>query len=156
MPATVNNSIDGKTISAQEFYAQARVWAAIVRNQAKKNASVLTKGKKKTKVYKTGKKEGKTEKMLRNSIQFNIQHDNKIPECISFKIPIHGIFVEWAVGYGQPRVSGKYVAKNSRVKRTMAEFIDNPIEKNVSRLFDLAAEYWGDEVLVGFFGTKKL
>jgi hypothetical protein len=106
--------------------------------------------------YKTGKKAGKNEKKLHDSIRYTITQDCEVPESIGFKIPIHGIFREWAVGYGQPRVAGKYVSNNSRVKRTMEDWIDKPIEKNTQKLFDLAAEFWGDQVVVNSFGAKKL
>jgi len=154
--SVIHTSIDGRVISAEEFYAQARKWAAIVRNMAKANASRFSKGKtKQVHTYKTGKKAGKTEQKLRNSIRYIIAQDSGVPESIGFKIPIHGIFREWAVGFGQPRVAGKYISPNSRVKRTMEDWIDLPIEKNTKKLFDLAAEFWGDTVVVNSFGAKK-
>jgi len=156
MAHSVFTTMDGKVITAEEFYAQARKWAAIVRNMAKANASRFSKGKtKQAHTYKTGKKAGKTEQKLRNSIRYIIAQDSGVPESIGFKIPIHGIFREWAVGFGQPRVAGKYVSANSRVKRTMEDWIDKPIEKNTKKLFDLAAEFWGDTVVVNSFGAKK-
>ena len=165
MPASVfrspfsvlHTSIDGNLITAEQFYAAARKWAAIVRNMAKANTSRFAKGKdKQTHTYKTGKKAGKTEKKLRDSIRYTIAHDCGVPESIGFKIPIHGIFREWAVGYGQPRVAGKYISQNSRVKRSMDDWIDKPIEKNTQKLFDLAADFWGDQVLISSFGAKKI
>jgi hypothetical protein len=153
----VTSTIGGKTLTAEQFYAEARRWAAIVHNMAKANTAAFKKGKEnESHVYKEGKKAGKTEKKLSKSTRFIITHDNKIPESIGFKIPVHGIFREWAVGYGQPRVAGKYVAANSKVKRTMSDWIDKPIEKHSRQLFDLAAEYWGDRVIVNTFGGKKL
>lgn len=157
MAHTVISTIDGNVITAEEFYTQARKWAAIVRNMAKANASRFSKGKtKQSHTYKTGNKAGKTEQKLRNSIRYTIARNSGIPESIGFKIPIHGIFREWAVGYGQPRVVGKYVSQNSRVKRTMEDWIDVPIEKNTQKLFNLATEFWGDQVVVNAFGMKKL
>lgn len=98
---------------------------------------------------------GKIEKRLKNSIRFLIEHDgSKIPESIGFKIPIHGIYQEWAVGFGQPRVAGKYVAQHNRVKRSMTDWLDQPIDRHAERLFDIAAEFWGDKVLVNTFGKK--
>lgn len=84
---TVTDKIDGKTITNVEFYEQARRWAAIVRNKAKRNALAFSKGKQKPHTYKQGKKAGKLERKLASSIQFNIEHDLHIPECVSFKIP---------------------------------------------------------------------
>jgi hypothetical protein len=157
MAHKVTTTLSGKPITAEQFYAEARKWAAIVRNMAKANATRFSKGKtKQSHTYKTGKKAGKKEQKLKDSIRYTIAQDGGVPESIGFKIPIHGIFREWAVGYGQPRVAGKYVSRNSRVKRTMEDWIDSPIEKHTQKIFDLAAEYWGDEVLVSSFGAKKL
>jgi len=154
---TISTTTIGKLITPEEFYAQVRKWAAIVRNVAKAKASRFTKGKtKQSHTYKTGNKAGKSEQKLRNSIRYTIARDGGVPENVSFKIPIHGIFREWAVGYGQPRVAGKYVSANSRVKRTMEDWIDKPIEKNTQKLFNLAVEFWGDQVLINSFGAKKI
>lgn len=60
-----------------------------------------------------------------------------------------------AVGYGQPRVPGKYVNPHPRIRRSMADWLDEPIDRNAERLFDFAAEFWGDECLVKFSGTKE-
>ena len=61
-----------------------------------------------------------------------------------------------AVGYGQPRIVGKYVSANCRVKRTMEDWVDKPIAKNKQKLFDLATEFWGDQVVISSFGAKKI
>lgn len=153
MPShTVTDTLDGKTITAEEFYQQARRWASMVRNAAKRNTLQFTKGKQRNSVTK---KNGKVERKLRSSIQYNIEHSGHIPEAVSFKIPIHGIWREWAVGYGQPRVPGKYVNPHPRIRRSMADWLDAPIDQHTEKLFNLAAEFWGDEFLVNFFGTKK-
>jgi len=156
MAHTVSTTTNSNLITPEQFYAEARKWAAIVRNMAKANTNRFTKGKtKQNHTYKTGKKAGKSEQKLNKSIRYTIAHDGGVPESIGFKIPIHGIFREWAVGYGQPRVIGKYVAQNSRVKRCMDDWLDKPIEKNTQKLFDLAVDFWGDQVLVSAFGAKK-
>ena len=153
MPShTVTDTLDGKTITAEEFYQQARRWASMVRNAAKRNTLQFTKGKQHNSVTK---KNGKVERKLRSSIQYNIEHSGHIPEAVSFKIPIHGIWREWAVGYGQPRVPGKYVNPHPRIRRSMADWLDAPIDQHTEKLFNLAAEFWGDQFLVNFFGTKK-
>lgn len=153
MPShTVTDTLDGKTITAEEFYQQARRWASMVRNAAKRNTLQFTKGKQRNSVTK---KNGKVERKLRSSIQYSIEHSGHIPEAVSFKIPIHGIWREWAVGYGQPRVPGKYVNPHPRIRRSMADWLDAPIDQHTERLFNLATEFWGDQFLVNFFGTKK-
>ncbi|MCL2290290.1 MAG: hypothetical protein FWC34_06240 [Bacteroidetes bacterium] len=156
MAHSVTSTINGKVITAEEFYTQTRKWAAIVRNVAKANASRFSKGKtKQSHTYKTGNKAGKSEQKLRNSIRYSIARDSGVPENVSFKIPIHGIFREWAVGYGQPRVVGKYVSPNSRVKRTMEDWVDKPIERNTQKIFNLAVEFYGDLVVISSFGAKR-
>ncbi len=153
MPShTITDTLDGKTITAEEFYQQARRWASMVRNAAKRNTLQFTKGKQRNSVTK---KNGKVERKLRSSIQYNIEHSGHIPEAVSFKIPIHGIWREWAVGYGQPRVPGKYVNPHPRIRRSMADWLDAPIDQHTEKLFNLAAEFWGDQFLVNFFGTKN-
>ena len=149
---TVTTVIDGKIITNEEFYKQAVRWASMVRNTAKRNTLQFTKGKKRASITK---KSGKVERKLSASIQYNIEHTGRIPEAVSFKIPIHGIWREWGVGYGQPRVPGKYVNPHPRIRRSMVDWLDEPIDRNAQRLFNLAAEFWGDRCLVNFFGTKK-
>lgn len=156
MAHTVTTVIDGKTITNEEFYKQAIRWASMVRNTAKRNTLQFTKGKKHASItYRSGKKAGKVERKLSASIRYSIEHSLHIPEAVSFKIPIHGIWREWAVGYGQPRVPGKYVNPHPRIRRSMVDWLDEPIDRNAERLFNLAAEFWGDRCLVNFFGTKN-
>jgi len=152
MAHTVTTVIDGKIITNEEFYKQAVRWASMVRNTAKRNTLQFTKGKKRASITKKG---GKVERKLSASIRYSIEHCQHIPESISFKIPIHGIWREWGVGYGQPRVPGKYVNPHPRIRRSMVDWLDEPIDRNAQRLFNLAAEFWGDRCLVNFFGTKK-
>ena len=151
MAHTVTTVIDGKTITNEEFYKQALRWASMVRNTAKRNTLQFTKGKKRASITK---KSGKVERKLSASIRYSIEHSLHIPEAVSFKIPIHGIWREWAVGYGQPRVPGKYVNPHPRIRRSMVDWLDEPIDRNAEKLFNLAAEFWGDRCLVNFFGTK--
>ena len=156
MNHTITDTLDTSILTAEEFLRQARRWAAAVRNAARRNTLQFTKGKKLTSITKkSGKVERKVERKLRDSIQFSVERDSGIPEAVSFKVPIHGIWREWAVGYGQPRVPGKYVNPHPRIRRSMADWLDEPINRNAERLFDIAAEFWGDECLVNFFGTKK-
>lgn len=152
MNHTITDTTDTNILTADEFLRQARRWAVAVRNTAKRNTLQFTKGKKVTSITK---KSGQVERKLRNSIQFSVERDSGIPEAVSFKVPIHGIWREWAVGYGQPRVPGKYVNPHPMVRRSMVDWLDEPIDQNTEKLFDIAAEFWGDEFLVNFFGVKK-
>ena len=49
----------------------------------------------------------------------------------------------------------KKVSKSGRIRRSMADWLDAPIDQHTEKLFNLAAEFWGDQFLVNFFGTKK-
>ena len=151
MNHTITDTMDNNILTAEEFLRQARRWAATVRNAARRNTLRFTKGKKLSSITK---KSGKVERKLRDSIQFTVERDSGIPEAVSFKVPIHGIWREWAVGYGQPRVPGKYVNPRPSIRRSVVDWLDEPIDRNAERLFDLAAEFWGDEFMVNFFGTK--
>ncbi len=46
-----------------------------------------------------------------------------------------------AVGYGQLRVPGKYENLHLRIRRSVAGWLDEPIDRNAERLFDLAGEF---------------
>ncbi|MDL2308903.1 hypothetical protein LJC53_04900 [Bacteroidales bacterium OttesenSCG-928-C03] len=152
----ITTTVEGRIMTAEQFHAEARRWAAIVRNVAKANTAKFKKGKEsESRTYRSGKKAGKSEKKLSKSTRFIIEHENKIPESVGFLIPIHGIYREWAVGFGQPRVAGKFVTANSKIKRSMNDWIDEPIEKHKEKLFKIAIEYWGDEAVVNVFGGKK-
>lgn len=140
MNHTITDTTDTNIFSADEFLRQARRRAAAVRNTAKRNTLQFTKGNKVTSITK---KSGKVERKLRNSIQFSVERDSGIPEAVSFKVPIHGIWREWAVGYGQPRVPGKYVNPHPSIRRSMVDWLDEPIDRNAERLFDLAAAFLG-------------
>ena len=99
MPVT--DKIDGQITTEEQFYAEARIWASIVRNIAKSNARKFDKGKDEPKTYKTGSKAGQTEKKLVDSINFKV-HRNilQVPVSVGFKVPIHGIWGHWGVGLG--------------------------------------------------------
>ena len=47
------------------------------------------------------------------------------------------------------------VNPHPRIRRSMVDWLDEPISRNAERLFDLAAEFWGDECMVNFFGAKN-
>lgn len=42
-----------------------------------------------------------------------------------------------------------------KYRRSIVDWLDEPIDRNAERFFDLAAEFWGDRCLVNFFGTKS-
>ena len=88
MNHTITDTTDTNILTAEEFLRQARRWAAMVRNAARRNTLRFTKGKKVTSITK---KAGKVEKKLSASIRYKIEHYSRIPESIGFLIPIHGI-----------------------------------------------------------------
>lgn len=152
MPIT--DKIDGTVTTEAQFYAEARIWAAVVRNIAKANAQKFDKGKSEPKIYKSGSKEGQIERKLVDSLFFKVYKNVlNIPGSVGFKVPIHGVWRHWGVGYGQPRVAGKYVAQNSKIKRDMQDWLDAPIARNVDKLYDIAVRFWGDQVVVKGFGS---
>ena len=67
MNHTITDTTDTNILTADEFLRQARRWAAMVRNAARRNTLRFTKGKKVTSITK---KSGKVERKLRNSIQY--------------------------------------------------------------------------------------
>lgn len=149
----VTTEIQGKVISAEDLYERAMAWASGVRAQARKNASDFHKGKNKSYTYKNKTKwhkSGEVEKKLTRAISFKVKEIGGITDRIGFQFPRHGIFRAYGVGNGQS-ISGKQ-AKKVFVVRNMSEWIDAPIEHNLNRLADVAAEFYGDQALVKTFG----
>jgi len=149
--------MEGNDIMTDEmFRAKVKQWCNMVREQARRNASAFTKGKSKPHTYKTGRYAGKTEYMLRNKVAVQLNNRNGDVDHVSFKIPVHGIFREYGVGNGQPRngvfSSGKR-ARHTYIRRSMSDWMHNPIERNIDYFGDIVAEYYGDKMLVNF---KKL
>lgn len=62
MSHTITDTIEGKTITNEEFYKQVVRWTSVVRNVAKRNTMQFAKGKKQTSITK---KSGKVERRLR-------------------------------------------------------------------------------------------
>ena len=159
--ATMRNSrieteIEGKVISANELHKQAQIWAFSVRNRAKINILSFTKGKKGKYTYgsnvKAGKrlskwhKHGEVEPKISQNLSFKIREASGVTEKITFQFPRHGVFRAYGVGNGQP-ITG-ITAKKTFVKRTPNDWIDEPINKNIEKLADIAAEFYGDQFCV--------
>lgn len=143
-------------MTEEEFLRQAKAWADAVRRQAKANAAAFPKGKKEaTHTYIKGSYAGKTEGKLKDKVGYVLRKRYGDLEAVSFKMPVHGIFREYGVGNGQPRngtatKSGKEASRNVYIKRSMSDWIHNPIDRGIENLANLVADYYGDKVLLNF------
>lgn len=149
----ISTEIQGKVISSDELYAQARQWANRVRTIAKNNTAAFSKGKKKPYTYPTSTKwhkAGEREPKLSAAVAYKIKEKDGITDNIGFQFPRHGIFRAYGVGNGQSR-TGKQ-AKKTFIKRTMSDWIDKPIDDSTDKLANIAAEFYGDQALINTFG----
>lgn len=150
--SSIVTTIDGELINSEEFKTKVRKWANTVRVAAKSNISKFQKGKRKTShTYKSGWHKGKTEYKLQDKLSYVIKEKNLVPDHIGYKFPLHGIFREWGVGNGQPRSEN---STKTYIKRSMSDWLDEPIDNNTGRLADVASEFYGDNVLVNTYGAK--
>jgi len=152
----IETEIEGKVINANELYKQAQIWAAKVRNRAKINTLAFTKGKSGKYTYgskeKKGKrlskwhKHGEVEPKISQNLSFKVKEAAGVTEKIAFQFPRHGVFRAYGVGNGQP-ITG-VTAKKTFIKRSPNDWIDEPINKNMNKLADIAAEFYGDRLCV--------
>jgi len=152
--SSFSTTIQGKIISSDELRLKAAVWAKSVREQAKQNITKFDKGKRKpTHTYKSGLWKGKTEGKLKNKLSFAVREKGGVTDHVGFKFPLHGIFREYGVGRGQPRMPGKKKSRKVYIKRSMSDWLDAPISKNMNKFADLAAEFYGDEAIIHCFNA---
>lgn len=142
-------------MTEEQYFAQVRQWADKVRAQARANAAAFQKGKKKAHTYVKGSYHGQTEYKLSSKVGYVLRKRYGDLERVLFKFPVHGIFREYGVGNGQPRhgvavKSGKVASARTYIKRSMSDWMHNPLEQNVEALADIATEYYGDKMLVEF------
>lgn len=162
----ISDSVRGEVLDKTQYYQKARSWSAMVLGKALFNARKFKKGKgtknqpKNPHTYHRGIHAGKTEYKLstkgQNGVYFRASK-NEMNEYAGtgYKIPIHGIFRAWGVGNGQPRVAGKRIYHGRKhIKRTTSNWLDDPIDKNAGKLADIAADYYGDKIIVNTFGAK--
>ena len=148
--------MDEHLMTDEEFLRQAKAWADAVRRQAKANAATFPKGKKEaTHTYIKGRYAGKTERRLTNYLPGAMKMRYVELEAVSFKMPVHGILREYGVGNGQPRhgvatKSGKAASGKVYIKRSMSDWIHNPIDRGMENFADLVADYYGDKVMLNF------
>ena len=147
-------SIDGNVLSYDEMMAKAKRWAIGVRNEAKSRVAAFTKGKSTaTRVYVSGKKKGYIEKKL-TTVGYRVRSKDGDIDKVRFQFPLHGIFIEYGVGRGQPRNPKKRTAMMSYIRRQPVEWIDDPISRHIDEFADMVAEYSGDRMLVNVWNSK--
>lgn len=162
----ISDKITGRVINKEEYRLKAEKWSIRVLFLSRAAAGKFKKGKgtpgqpKNPHRYKSGKKSGQTENKLtkqgKSGIYFRMSTDSTDEYTgTGFKMPIHGIFRAWGVGNGQPRVAGKriHLGKNPII-RTPSNWFDDNIDKEASKLADIAAEYYGDKMIINTFGVK--
>ena len=152
----VNTEIEGKIISSDELYAEAKKWADHVRSLAKANTATFNNGKSTTYTYKKKTKwhkAGEVEKKLSQSLSYKIKEVAGVTDKIAFQFPRHGVFRAYGVGYGQP-INGANT--NIKIRRNMNDWIDTPINTNIQKLADVAAEFYGDYFCVKTHNTMKI
>jgi hypothetical protein len=159
------NTIDGTLTTQEMFTEEARKWASVVTTKLRANAAKFKHGKENKRTYtakkynrKTGETKNATvyEKVLKNAINHKTRKDRDGNlDRISFNFPLHGIYRAFGVGRGQPASgSKKKQALKIRVKRTMSDWISQPIEQDVEKIANIAANYYGDKVLANVWGIN--
>jgi hypothetical protein len=148
----IDTQLEGHVIDSDELFQQAKAWADQVRGKAKSNTSAFTKGKKGSYTYPKRSKwhqAGEVEKKLSQSLSYKVKEIGGITDSISYQFPRHGIFRAYGVGNGQS-INGKQ-AVQSFVKRSPSDWLDDPIDQNIEKLADIAADFYGDEVTVNAY-----
>jgi len=134
-------------LTDSDYNREMKQWSSEVQRLAKQAASLHVKGKKKSsRTYKSGPKRGKTERKLKNHIQYSLKTDAGEVTGIGFGFERHGIFLE----YGVSRSHGV-----NAVRRSMSDWLSGTLEKKEKGLVDIVAEYQGDKVIKTYMGIKK-
>ena len=150
------DTIDGTLTTDEIFFDKVRKWANLVRAQANANAARFSKGKQNARTYKKGLWKENTEEKLNPRVTYKIRkYKGQKLSHVGFDFPLHGIFRTFGVGRGQPAQGSKKQAIKVRVKRSMSDWFNDPINKNVEQLAEMAAEYYGDKVLSNVYGMGK-
>lgn len=132
-------------MSEEQFIAQVRQWADKVRAQARANAAAFPNGKKKAHTYVKGRYHGQTEYKLSSKVGYVLRKKSGDVERIRFQFPVHGIFRAYGVGNGQPKSGG---SSQSYIRRSPSDWMSDPLEQNTEALADIAADYYGDKMLI--------
>ena len=159
------DKIEGTLTTQEMFMDDARKWGAAVAAKMRANAARFQHGKEHKRTYtarrynkRTGQKEDTTvnEKVLKKSINSKIRTNRDGDfNRIAFDFPLHGIFRMYGVGSGQPGAgSHKKQAPKIRVKRSMSDWLNQPIEQEFDTLADIVANFYGDKVLTSVYGVN--
>jgi len=159
------DKIDGTLTTDEMFQDEARKWATGVVSKMRANAARFNKGKENARAYSVRRKNRRTgetkdvtvkEKVLKKSINYKIRTNKEgVVSRVAFDFPLHGIFRAYGVGAGQPGSgTGKKRAPKIRIKRSISDWVNQPIEQEYEKLADMAANYYGDKVLANVWGIN--
>ena len=137
MNPSESTTIEGKVMTTEEWNAAARKWAKSVRYAALQNVAGFTKGRGEPYTI-----DGKIIKPLKDDLNIKTYQNYGDISGFGFKFPLHGIFRAYGVGRG------------GTANRTPSNWLNEPLDQNEEKLADIAAEYYGDQVLVNIKGVK--
>ena len=151
-------------ITTEEYNKQVQSWSASMRNELKKQISMLS---------------SKGKKELVSSLRYKSKQEFGEIVSIGFEFARHGVFWHYGVGRGYVREGGmvkrgrnasvleeihaanknrkigKILSKsNSSRKRIPKEWFDPVYDKRIDKLADIIADYHGDQFLVDFDKMK--
>ena len=121
-------------------------WARATQKLSKAQAALFTKGKRRNHTYQSGPKKGKTERKLRNHIQYGLRSDSGEVAGVAFGFERHGIFLEYGVGRGHPAHG---------IRRSMSDWLSGTLQKKEQGVIDIVATYQSDKYIRTFMGIKK-
>jgi hypothetical protein len=159
------DKIDGTLTTDEMFLEEARRWATGVVSKMRANTARFQHGKESARAYTVRSRNRRTgatsdatvkEKVLSKSINYKIKKNKQGAVArVAFDFPLHGIFRAYGVGAGQPgEGTGKKRAPKVRIKRSMSDWANQPIEQEYEKLANIAAHYYGDKLLANVWGIN--
>ena len=133
-------------LDESEYNEQVKRWSAATQQLAKQAASAFHHGKRRNRTYQSGPKAGKTERRLRNTIQYGLKASYGDIAAIGFQFERHGIFLEYGVSRGHPK---------SGIRRSMSDWFSASLDRQERKLLDIVSEHQADKYLHTFMGIKK-
>ena len=135
-------------LTDSEYNRQVQAWGAQATQMAAQAAAAHTKGKRRaTHTYQSGPKRGRTERRLKNHIQYGLQSDLGDVAGVSFSFERHGIFLEYGVSRGHGV---------NAVRRSMSDWLSGTLKRKEQQLSDIVTQYQSDRVLRVFQGFKGI
>ena len=117
-----------------------------LRTSATTAASAFHHGKRRNRTYQSGPKAGKTERRLRNTVQYSLKASYGDNAAIGFQFERHGIFLEYGVSRGHPK---------NGIRRSMSDWFSASLDRQEQKLLDIVSEHQADKYLHTFMGIKK-